>query len=224
MLYKQEALLFDLPRDTQSRAERALDRLKRAWKQKRLTKAGRFSINESNASQAFNQLVFQEMLGYTDLLVDDNAYSMLPELSFSGTVNASKFKGKADLSIGDFSVPKVVVSAVVELKSPDAPMIKAQRQKGYQSDVTGQQMSAVDQAIETMKAAGCEWALVSNMKEICLLHKSDEQHALRYDLTTLDTDGLRSFYYAFGPGGFYPIHQRDSRLKLLRDRSRRFAR
>lgn len=223
-LYKQEALRFDLRPRTRSRAERALDLLQRAWKQNRLKTAGRFLINEGKAIQAFNKLVFQEMLGFTDLMVDEPTYSVLPEMSFSGTVDAVTFKGRADLGIGDFSESRADVVAVVELKSPGADITKAQRQGGYKSDITGLQMSAVDQAIEAMKAAECEWAIVSNLKQICLLHSSDDQHALTYDLTTLDTDGLRDFCFAFSPGGFYPNDQRGSRLQSLRNRSRRLAR
>lgn len=224
-LYKQEALRFDLRPRTRSRAERALDLLQRAWKQNRLKSAGTFTINEGKAVQAFNRLVFQEMLGFTDMMVDDPTYSMLPEVSFSNdaTGGTGNFKGRADLGIGDFSPSQANVVAVVELKSPGADILRPQRQAGYKSDITGLQMSAIDQAIEAMKAAECEWAMVSNLKQICLLHSSDERHALTYDLTTLDADGLRDFCFAFSPGGFCPDVQHGSRLQSLRNRVRRLA-
>lgn len=223
-LYKQEALRFELPTPTRTRAEKALDLLRRAWRLGRFERAGTIEIIESRALQAFNRLVFQEMLGFTDLVFEGPTYSLLPEVSFSRTDGGRTLKGRADLTIGDFSGARAQVVGVTELKSPGKDLTAPQAGKGYKSDLTDRQLSAIDQAVEAMNAAGCDWALVSNLKRMCLVHSSDVEHALTYDLTTLDLDGVRSFFFAFGPGGFNPVDQRGTRLENLRDRSRRLAR
>jgi hypothetical protein len=222
-LYKQETVRFQMPPAVQARVEKAQLLLRRAWYGRRFERAGAFEVTENRAVQAFNRLVFQEMLGFTDLVFDGPTYSLLPEVYFKRMIDGVEWQGTSDLSIGEFAAGRARVVGVTELKGADSDLTAPQRGKGYLSDHTGRQMSPIEQAIEAMKAASCEWALVSNFRRICLLHKSDEEHALTYDLTALDTDGMRSFYFAFGPGGFYPDDRGGSRLLSLQGRVRRLS-
>jgi len=166
-----------------------------------------------------------DLLGYTDLMCDGPSYSLLPEVSFLSPIDEDRVvRPRTDLAIGDFNPSRANIVGVTELKSPDADLCSPQRGKSYQSPISREQLSAVGQAVEAMMAAGCDWALVSNLRRVCLLHSSNPRHALTYDLSTLDTDGLRDFYFAFGPGGFHSTDGRRPRLLVVRDRARRFAR
>jgi hypothetical protein len=225
-LYKQEAALFRLDPGVAQRASAGLDRLKEAWSSKRLRRAGKdIRITEMKAQQAFNQLVFQDILGYEGLMGSGSTYTVLPEVSFTTSLKDGRnVRLRPDLSIGEFAWSASSVKAVTELKSPGADLMKAQTGKSYYSEVSGGQVSAVQQAIEAMAAAGCAWALVSNMHLVCLIHRSALDHALACNLMTLDTDGLRTFFFAFGPGGFYSMNARQPRLQLVHDRAKRLIR
>jgi hypothetical protein len=151
-------------------------------------------------------------------------YSLLPEVPFALPIDdESVARPRTDLAIGDFAPASAAIAGVAELKSPNADLSAPQAGEQYRSRVTGRQLSAVGQAIEAMTAAGCEWALVSNLKLVCLIHKSDPGHALRFDLSTLNGEGLHDFYFAFGPGGFHSLDGRRPRLMLVQDRVRRLS-
>ena len=73
-------------------------------------KGGGIQITEQKAVQAFNRLMFEEVLGYSGLLGDHVPYSLLPEVTFDDS--------RTDLAIGWFSPSSHSVIAVVELKFP----------------------------------------------------------------------------------------------------------
>lgn len=222
-IYKLEAQRFSLSPDIQRKAVLAQERFRRAWDAKRLMSAGIIEMKEIRAQQAFNRIVFHDMLGYEDLMTDSASYSVLPEVSVPLAPHRTGGIYRSDLAFGEYSSSSASISGVLELKEPAADLLRPQGGPGYKSKKSGQQMSAVDQALEAMEAARCDWALVANMQSIMLIHGSDCGHALTYDLCKLDADGIRSFYFAFGPGGFYSVDGKPSRLQLIHDRKRRFS-
>jgi len=224
-LFKQEAQRFYLGRTARIRAEKALGRFQQAWQQKRLVSVGNnVQISELKAQQAFNQVIFCELLGYSDMMSDGYVYDLLPEVSFDLLSNDGRsIKPRTDLAIGVFSRSDFVVSGVTELKSPQADLFLPQKRVAYQNRVTGEYLSAMQQSVEAMLAAHCDWALVSNMKHICLIHRTDTKHVLAFDLTELDIRSITDLYFAFGPGGFSNATARPSRLNLLYERVRRLT-
>lgn len=194
--------------------------LNMAWSRGRMSRAGIHDLSEIRIQQAFNYLVFKDMLGHSDLVSSGSDYSMLPELSFSSmpwlTRMGRQASHRADLSLGIFSENRSVVRAVVEIKSPGADLDAAQSGASYVSVKTGGQLSPIDQALETMEQAQCEWALVSNMLVVLLIHSSDWTRALKFDLLNLDGTGLRNLHFVLGPGGLLPDTSGVSRLGKLK--------
>jgi hypothetical protein len=157
-----------------------------------------------------------------DLMSDGAAYDLLPEVTFGESLaNGNKSTSRTDLAMGSFSRATASVTAVVELKSPRADLQVPQQGNNYVSARTGKPMTAIDQALEAMADAHCNWTLASNMRTICLLHSSDAQHALAFDLLEVDGDALDALFYSLGPGGITSRGRNRPRLQALFERTRR---
>lgn len=190
-----------------------------------MTTAGARDITETNAQQAFNRLILEDVLGFAGMLRDLPSYSVLPEVHFQGIVRKTvqPASSRSDVAIGRFHSKAFEVKAVVELKEPDAKLKALQPGDGYRSKITGRQLSPIDQALEAMDRAQVHWALISNMREVCLIHSSDRTAALWLDLTKIAGRQIKLFYFAFGRGGFVSDGSKSSRLDTIRKRIKRWT-
>lgn len=219
-LFEQEVAGFKAPNEVNALAK-SLTALTEHWSRGTLHSAGSIRISETKAEQAFNRLLFEDGLGFRGLLERTDDYTILPQVSFPYS-HGGRSDFRTDLAIGHFSAMSHKVDAVLELKNPDANLEKPQSGKQYRHPRTGKPMSAIDQALETMRATrSAQWALVSNMRELWLFHESTDDAALWTDLTTVQKADLPRLVYAFGYGGF--ISKQTPRLELLRQRTARLS-
>jgi hypothetical protein len=212
-LFREESEKFSISRGDRMRIGEGLDRLKSRFDDKTMYWAGSHKITETRAREGFNQLVFEQILGFSGLLGERLPYSLLPELVFGVS--------RPDVSVGRFLANSDRIAAVVELKSPGADLEKPQSGKQYQSKITKRQLTAIGQAIEARELANADWALITNMREMYLFHKSGQDHYLWTDLLNLTEDRISEFFYAFGMGGFFAADgtSRLDALKLRVERS-----
>lgn len=211
-LFREAAEEFSISYSELIRIRQGIDRLKDRFFDGTMRRAGPYEITELRAQQAFNQLVFENILGFSGLLGERLPYSLLPELSIG--------KSRPDVSIGWFSETSGHIKAVVELKSPGADLETPQHGDQYRSKISSQQLTAIGQVLEAMSRARAEWALATNMREMYLFHASSPDRALYINLINLSNKKIPAFFYAFGIGGFLSING-PSRLDVLRRRAER---
>src|SRR6266404_5959594 len=150
------------------------------------TKADDFKETELLAD--FLTDVFAHLLGYVGPASGSDSYTLKRE----ATVEVDgKF---ADAVIGWFSsagaAPKFV--AAIEGKGPRDPLDRP---------FAGRKLSAVDQALHYAVNLPCDWYIVTNFREIRLIHKGHDQHTFeRFEIAALaaDENALRKFVYLLG--------------------------
>ncbi|MFM2044553.1 MAG: Modification methylase PaeR7I [Pseudomonadota bacterium] len=162
-----------------------------------LTQPGMSELKESQHLPTFLNEVFKEVLGYREVQPGKVAYSMLHQPKVIAPVD-SEF---ADAALGRFLEGDINrIQAVVEGKGSRDPLDRRFRNRN---------MSAVQQAYQYAINAPCAWIIVTNMTEIRLYHKGDDQRTYERFTTeqlAVNVRELRRFLFLLGAQRLAPEH------------------
>lgn len=195
-LFRRDLLkgyLSQLPRAMTQGTQFAVERLS-AWNSAVRKNS---SLGEMNLEQAFNQLVFIDILGYSQPPGYQNYFTFLPK-SF-----ATAGEGFPDFLLGQFklgeggSLEKDVRLAVGELKGPGADLDRVDMSR---------LKTPVEQAFDYSVRNGLnvKWVIVSNMSELRLYHHSAIDHLEIWRLSDFVRDGsLTDEFWQF----YYLLHR-----------------
>lgn len=142
------------------------------------------NAKETELLPAFLSDVFGGVLGYVGVPADPYTIRREALVQVDG-----KF---ADAALGRFSSDTARFVAVLEGKGPTDPLDRP---------FAGRKRSAVEQALNYAVQLRVDWYLVTNLKEIWLLHKGHDTHTFeRFVLADLarDDDAFRRFVYLLG--------------------------
>ncbi|MDX2177722.1 MAG: DNA methyltransferase [Candidatus Sumerlaeia bacterium] len=142
-------------------------------------------LGEENLKPGFLADVFGELLGYRTPNQAPGAHTIVPEF-------ALRTGGFADAVLGRQLAEGRGAVVAVEIKGPRDPL-----------DIPhgGRRLSAVEQGFDYAINLGCDWIVVSSMRETRLYHKgADRLTCERFDLALLATNdhALRRFLYILG--------------------------
>jgi hypothetical protein len=145
-------------------------------------------LKETELLREFVSDVFIDLLGYTGLASGQDRYTVKREKTV-------EVEGKfADAALGQFFVSEAnsTVVAALEGKGPRDPLDRP---------FAGRKLSAVDQALHYAVNLVCDWYLVTNLREIRLYHKGQDQFTFeRFETAALVTNEavLRRFVFLLG--------------------------
>jgi hypothetical protein len=160
-------------------------------------------LGEENLRPGFLSDVFGELLGYRLPNTHPDDFTLVPEFALRAG------RGFADAVIG--RTPRDGRGAIVaiEVKGPTDPLDMPH---------AGRRLSAIEQGFDYAINLGCDWIIVTSMREIRLYYKGADRFTCeRFEITQLATSesALRRFVYLLGAERVAPAHGRSHLYELL---------
>lgn len=162
-------------------------------------------LTEENLKPGFLSDVFVDLLGYRTPNQSPDAFTIVPEFT------VPRSQGTADAALGHAPRDGKNVVVAVEVKGPSDPL-----------DIphAGRRLSAVEQGFDYAINLGCDWIVVTSMRETRLYYKGADRFTCeRFDLRRLAADetALRRFVFLLGAERVVPAHGRCHLHDLLDD-------